>query len=101
MDHNEIKHSTMEHKKSYCEWSRILQEKTNVLCVQETWLRAQWDFVIQGYTAIRNDRKNGKGGGGATFVQEGMRFSVIKLGKEYESIVIKIWTGKDEITVVL
>ena len=56
------------------------------------------DFVIQGYTAIRNDRKNGKGGIVATFVQERMRFSVIKLGKEHESI--EIWTRKDEITVV-
>ena len=28
-----------------------------------------------------------------------MKFSVIKLGKEHESIVIKIWSGKDEITI--
>ena len=72
------------------------EEKPNVLSEQETGLRSQWDFVIQGYTAMRNNRKNGKGGGVATLVQEGMRFSVIKLGKEHKSTVIKLWTGNNK-----
>ena len=47
-----------------------MQDKPNIICIQETWLRAQWDFIIQGYTAIRNDRMMGKGGGVAIFVRK-------------------------------
>lgn len=25
-----------------------LQDKPSVICIQETWLRAKWDFIIQG-----------------------------------------------------
>lgn len=52
-----------------------LQDKSSVICIQETWLRAQWDFIIQGYTDIRNDREMGKGGGVATFVRDRTVFS--------------------------
>lgn len=77
-----------------------LQDKPNLICIQETWLRPQWDFVIQGYTAIRNDRVTGIGGGVATFVRNGTGFNLINLGKEHESIVVKIWTGNDEVVIV-
>lgn len=43
--------------------------KPHIICIQETWLKPQLDFVIQGYTAFRNDRKQGQGGGVATVVQ--------------------------------
>lgn len=66
-----------------------LQDKPNIIFIQETWLKPQWDFVIQGYTAIRNDWVNGKGGGVATFVLNGTRFSLMSVGKEHEAIVVK------------
>lgn len=31
--------------------------KPHIICIQETWLKPQLDFVIQGYTAFRNDRE--------------------------------------------
>ena len=77
-----------------------MQDKPNIICIQETWLRAQWDFIIQGYTAIRNDRMMGKGGGVAIFVRNGIRFSIVQLGRECESVTIKIWTGKYELTII-
>ena len=56
---------------------------------------------MQGYTAIRNDRKMGKGGGVATFVGNGIRFSTVQVGRECESITIKIWTGKYELALII
>ncbi len=44
-----------------------LQNKPHVICIQETWLKPQWDFVIYGYKEIRNDRKDRSGGGVAIF----------------------------------
>ena len=55
-----------------------MQDKPSIICIQETWLKAQWDFIKQGYTAIRNDRKMGKGGGVAIFVRNGTSVSSIR-----------------------
>ena len=60
----------------------------------------QWDFIIQGYTAIRNDRKMGKGGGVSTLVRNATRFNSVQVGGECESITIKIWTGKYELAII-
>ena len=62
--------------------------------------KPQWDFVVYGYTAIRNDRETGKGGGVATFVRNGLSYNLVKIGKEQKSIVIKVWTGKSSITII-
>lgn len=74
--------------------------KPHIICIQETWLKPQLDFVIQGYTAFRNDREQGQGGGVATFVQNKMKFELVSLGQECESIVIKVWTGNGQISVI-
>ena len=77
-----------------------LSDKPHVICVQETWLKPQWDFVVSDYTTIRNDRENGKGGGVATFVRNGLSYNIVKIEKEQESIVIKVWSGKSSVSIV-
>lgn len=44
-----------------------LIEKPHIICIQETWLKPQMDFIIKGYNVIRNDREYGRGGGIAMF----------------------------------
>ena len=61
---------------------------------------AQWDFIKQGYTAIRNDRKMRKGGGVDTFVKNEIRIRTGQVERECESITIKIWTGKYELAII-
>lgn len=39
------------------------KEKPDLLCIQESWLKPNLDFIIKGYVAIRRDRKEGVGGG--------------------------------------
>ena len=77
-----------------------LQNRPHIICVQETWLKLQLDFIIQGYTTIRNDRELGKGGGVATFIQSGRNYSVSSVGEEQESLCIKTWTGNDSVTII-
>lgn len=77
-----------------------LSEEPHVICIQETWLKPKWDFVMYGYTAIRNDRETEIGGGVATLVKNGLNYNLVKIGKEQESIVIKVWTGKSSVTIV-
>lgn len=32
-----------------------LKERSNVICIQERWLKPQLDFITKGYTAVRRD----------------------------------------------
>lgn len=56
-------------------------------------------FVLCGYTAIRNDMDSGKGGGVATFIKNGVSYNIIYKGRDQESIVIKVWTGRDSLII--
>lgn len=47
-----------------------LTSKPDVICVQETWLRPNLDFRMVGYASVRYDRREGVGGGCATFIRE-------------------------------
>lgn len=62
--------------------------KPHIICIQETWLKPQLDFINQGYTAISHDRKVRQGGGVVTFVQNGMKYKVDMVGQDHESIVV-------------
>lgn len=77
-----------------------LIEKPNVICIQETWLIPQLDFLINGYNVIRRDRESGRGGGIATFIQNGMKYKVVQINKDNESIISKIWTERGCIDII-
>lgn len=72
------------------------EEKPEVVCVQETWLKPNLDFVLSGYIAIRQDRREGGGGGCVTFVKQGIPYRVISLGNEQEYVGIEVWGGKSK-----
>jgi exonuclease III len=77
-----------------------LIEKPHIICIQETWLKPQLDFIIKGYNVIRNDREYGRGGGIATFIQNGMKYKVVQINTDYESIINKIWTERGCIDII-
>lgn len=39
------------------------ENSPDIICVQETWLKPNLDYVINGYISIRKDRNNGNSGG--------------------------------------
>ena len=63
----------------------------DVICVQETWLKHSFDFVIYGYYVIRHDRENGDGGGCVTFIKSGLPYRLLGIGGSLECIVVEIW----------
>lgn len=77
-----------------------LVEKPHLICIQETWLQSKLDFIIPGYSSIRNDREQRQGGGVAIFVQIGLGFKTERVGQEDEFIVLRVWTGRDQILVI-
>lgn len=36
----------------------------------------------------------------AIFLQNGIKYNIINIGKEQESITVRIWAGQDDITVI-
>ena len=76
------------------------QEKPDILCIQESWLKPNLDFIITGYVTIRRDREEGVGGGCVTFVKEGIPYRVIDIGVEMETIIIEIWIGKRKLEII-
>lgn len=83
--------------KHFIEEQRV---KPNIICVQETWLKSSFDFIIHGYTVIRKDRCSGAGGGVATFIQQGLSFRSLNIQNEMEILVSEIWAGNVKFTVI-
>ena len=76
------------------------QEKPDILCLQESWLKPNLDLIIKGYVSVRRDREEGTGGGCVTFVKEGIPYRVIDIGVEMESIIIEVWVGKRKLGII-
>lgn len=72
----------------------------DIICVQETWLKPQFNFRISGYETIRKDRIKGNGGGVATFIKEGIGFRKIVDNNEFEAVVVEVWERNQSIRVI-
>lgn len=57
----------------------LIQQKIDIAIVAETWLKVNVNFKIKGYTALRTDRADGKGG---TLI-------LIKNGLDFETLLVK------------
>lgn len=79
-----------------------LKEKPDVICIQETWLKTNLDFIIGGYSAIRQDRNDGQGGGCAIFIREVMSFSrlTFKSSHDLEIVGVEVWINKRKMSVL-
>lgn len=77
------------------------QEKgPDIICIQETWLKSQYNFLIQGYITIRRDRHQGNGGGVATFIKQGIGYKTVEVDREIEVVVVEIWEGSRCIRII-
>ncbi len=77
-----------------------LENKPDIICVQETWLKPQLNFVLQGYVVIRKDRKQGNGGGVATFIKQGVGYRNVEESVDKEVVVMEVWEGSHSIKVI-
>ncbi|KAL2092947.1 hypothetical protein ACEWY4_010259 [Coilia grayii] len=78
-----------------------LPDKPDMICIQETWLKAHLQFVIKGYIAVRCDRGNERGGGCITFIKDGIPYKCVKVNGGHECIVTEIFNGTKETYTVI
>ena len=76
------------------------EDRPDIVCIQETWLRPHLDFIIPGYESVRSDRIESQGSGCATFVREGIAFRRISTITEIECVVIEICKADGNMVVV-
>lgn len=66
-------------------------EKPDIICIQESWLRPHLKFGLVGYNSIRRDRENNQGGGCITLIKDNLAYRRIKYSGEYECIVVEVY----------
>lgn len=80
---------------------RELDCKPDIICIQETWLKPNLDYVLYGYTGVRRDREHGgRGGRCLTLIRLGVPFRVLELGVDLEYTVVEIWDKGVEMVVI-
>ena len=72
----------------------------DIICIQETRLKAEHSFSLPGYQSVRKDRINNKGGGLLTLIRDGISFTINTLNSEIEAINVKIKLINGYISVV-
>lgn len=72
-----------------------------VICIQETWLKPHFKFVLQGYIAVRRDRKVGNGGGVVTFIKNDVAYKQVNVKEECESVIVEVWSGSQKIRIII
>ncbi len=77
-----------------------MNEKPDVMCVQETWLKPSLDFVLHGYTMIRRDRNQGGGEGCATFVKQNIPYKIPERGADQEYVVVEVWEREERVVII-
>lgn len=75
-------------------------EKPDVICIQETWLKPCLDFVLYDYISVRRDRDQENGGGCATFIKRGVPYRVMGIGKDQEYVVVEVWAEKKKLVII-
>lgn len=76
------------------------KEKPDLVCIQESWLKPQLDFIIEGYVANRRDRRDGAGGGCVTFVKEIISYRTIVSGTELECVISEVCVEGKNLVVI-
>ncbi len=77
-----------------------LEEKPDVICIQETWLKPNLDFVIHGYIVLKKDRIDGGGCGCDIFFKLGLPYRLIEMGVDQEYIAVEVWERGEGISVI-
>jgi ribonuclease HI len=73
--------------------------KPDIICLQETFLKAPHTVNLYGYSIIRNDREDRPKGGVATFIKNGINYRQIDGPNDLECICVEIYAKKESIKI--
>lgn len=94
---------------SFTEFSNVVYDKYDIICITETWLNTSIDsniVLLPGYTFFRKDRKNKRGGGVGCYVRKSLSCEIIEydtnknVSFEFLLLKLKINTSKIALAVV-
>jgi len=93
-------HSLQAHPRELKHYLSKTRKLPDIICVQETWLKADSKFEIPGYSREMKCRKDTRGGGVATFILNEIKYLVDGMPSDVEGLAIKIQTNGTELTIV-
>src|SRR6202142_420907 len=93
-------HSIQAHPRELKHYLSKTRKLPDIICVQETWLKADSKFEIPGYSREMKCRKDVRGGGVATFTLKEIKYIIDNMPTEVEGLDIKIKTNGQELTIV-
>jgi len=77
-----------------------VDSKPQIICIQETWLQDTSTYNIPGYNKEVKCRKDRKGGGVATFIQQSIPYERLQnIPNEIEGITIKVKLIDTDVTI--
>ena len=93
--------SLVAHKAELRNYLATAHVKPSLICVQETWLKPGKDICLPGYSIERRDRAGAQQGGGvATFIIDGLSYTVLDKPDDIEALSLQIrLSSKRAITV--
>ncbi len=77
-----------------------LESKPDLICIQESWLKPRFDFVIKAYVSERRDREEGNGGGCITLIKEGIQYRTLGKGVTKEYVVVEVWVNGENYVII-
>lgn len=79
---------------------RDLDPKPDFICVQETWLKPNLDFIVPGFECLRKDRPDRSGGGCATFIRTGIQYKPVKWEGALECVITQVWCHEGKFNLI-
>jgi len=78
----------------------LASKEFDVICIQETFLKKDMRFEIEGYNVIRNDRTTAFHGGLAILIRENLGYTVMKNPTDIEGQVVDLAMKNGRLTIV-
>jgi len=76
------------------------QHLSNLICVQETYLKNNHSFQLAGYNVEHADHHQSQGGGVATLIKQGLQYTRMAKPTSMESVIIKLKMELSDIIII-
>ena len=87
------------HREEFEKFIENQQQKPDLICVQETFLKPSDVFDLSGYSIIRKDRLEKKAGGVMTLIRDGISYTKLETNDFIEQVIIEVHTSTKKLII--
>ena len=79
---------------------RSRDERPDIICIQESYLKPNKCFKFNGYNIIRKDREHAMGGGVVILIKHDISCKSLELQTTIESLAVEVYAENGKTTIV-